>query len=73
MHSGLDEDGRPKEQTGLGKPATLQQRHLLAKLGNLQRLRLNHLVALPQGCWLAKTGVLLRLTVFIKATAHSYT
>ena len=27
MHSGLDEDGRPEEQAGLGKPATLRQCH----------------------------------------------
>ena len=28
----------------------LQQRHLLEKLGNLQRLRLDHFMALPQRC-----------------------
>ena len=48
----------------------LQQGHLLAKLGNLQRLRLDHLVALPQGCWLAKATVLLGSTIFFGTTVH---
>ena len=71
-------DGRAIGRRGLGRIARiqlqpfLQQRHLLAKLGNLQRLRLDHLMALPQGCWLAKTHLFLGPTIFIKATVHPH-
>ena len=48
MHSGLDEDGRPEEQVGLGKPATLRQCHEVIEAQALQIAQLREQMALLQ-------------------------
>ena len=48
MHSGLDEGGRPEEQAGLGKPATLRQCHEVIEAQALQIAQLREQMALLQ-------------------------
>ena len=48
MHSGLDEDGRPEEQAGSTKPATLRQCHEVIDALTLQLAQLREQMALLQ-------------------------
>ena len=49
----------------------LPLRHLLEKLGNLQRLHLDHFMALPQRCRHGRTALFPATTAFINVTVHS--